>query len=361
MGSSKRGTGKKASMKKNEDCIRVHRIFLQKQAPKLEISHTDSYWETRNVLSLMVNVNESRVNGFLLLGIARDPVEQKLLFGLFLLVYMVTLVGNLGLICLIRMMPHLHTPMYFFLSNLSFLDSCYSSVTLPKMLADFLSEQKAISFSGCVVQLTLFIVFATAELYLLASMAYDRYVAICSPLLYPVLMSTRVCVSLVALSFVAGIINSLTVVSSIFQLSFCKSKTVNSFFCDIPPLLALSCSDTRTCEILVFALAGFIQLSSLLIVLISYIFIIITILKIRSPDGKLKSFSTCASHLAVVSLFYGTLIFMYLRPTSSYSLDQVRVVSVFYTTVIPMLNPIIYSLRNREVKEAVKRLVYKGF
>ncbi|XP_007668976.1 olfactory receptor 1019-like [Ornithorhynchus anatinus] len=309
----------------------------------------------------MVNANESRVNEFLLLGITRDPLEQKFLFGLFLLVYMVTLVGNLGLISLIRMMPHLHTPMYFFLSNLSFLDFCYSSVTLPKMLADLLSERKTISFSGCVAQLSLFIIFATAELYLLASMAYDRYVAIRSPLLYPVLMSTRVCVSLVALCYVAGIVNSLTVVSSIFQLSFCTSKTVNSFFCDIPPLLALSCSDTRTCEILVFAFGGFIQLSSLLIVLISYLFIIITILKIRSADGKLKSFSTCASHLAVVSLFYGTLIFMYLRPTSSYSLDHDRVVSVFYTTVIPMLNPIIYSLRNREVKEALKRAVYKGF
>ncbi|XP_051825117.1 olfactory receptor 1019-like [Antechinus flavipes] len=208
-------------------------------------------------------------------------------------------------------------------------------------------------------QLGLFIVLATAELYLLASMAYDRYVAICKPLLYPVLMSSRACTSFVVACYTAGIINSLTVTSSISQLSFCRANMVKSFFCDIRPLLALSCSDTQISNILVFAFGAFIQMSSLLVIVVSYIFIITAIMRIRLAEGKRKAFSTCASHMATVSLFYGTLIFIYLRPTSNSAPNQDQVVSIFYTMVIPMMNPIIYSLRNQEVKQALKKILYK--
>ncbi|XP_044538620.1 olfactory receptor 1019-like [Gracilinanus agilis] len=307
----------------------------------------------------MEDDNVTTVRDFVLWGISEDPEQQKLLFSLFSLMYTITLVGNLGLIFLIRISPKLHTPMYFFLSNLSFLDSCYSSVTAPRMLADLLSKDKVISFSGCMTQLGLFIVFATAELYLLASMAYDRYVAICNPLLYSVLMSSWACTSLVVACYIAGIINSLTVTSSISRLSFCRASMVKSFFCDIRPLLALSCSDTEVCNILVFAFGAFIQMSSLLVIVVSYTFIITAIMRIRLAEGKRKAFSTCASHLTAVSLFYGTLIFMYLRPASNSASNQDQVVSIFYTMVIPMLNPIIYSLRNQEVKQALKKILYK--
>ncbi|XP_036595716.1 olfactory receptor 1019-like [Trichosurus vulpecula] len=311
-------------------------------------------------LSLMEDGNVTTVSEFVLWGISEDPEQRKPLFGLFLLMYTVTLVGNLGLIFLIKIYPKLHTPMYFFLSHLSFLDSCYSSVTAPRILRDLLSENKVISWSGCMTQLGLFIVLASAELYLLASMAYDRYVAICNPLLYPILMSSRACTSLVVVCYTVGIVNSLTVTSSISMLSFCRANMVKSFFCDIRPLLALSCSDTQVCNILVFAFGAFIQMSSLLVIVVSYTFIVIAIMRIRLAEGKRKAFSTCASHMTTVSLFYGTLIFIYLRPTSNSAPNQDQVVSIFYTMVIPMLNPVIYSLRNQEVKQALKKLLYKG-
>ncbi|XP_036595717.1 olfactory receptor 1019-like [Trichosurus vulpecula] len=297
---------------------------------------------------------------FVFLGIIEGTTWEGPLFGVFLVIYSITVAGNLGLITLIRINPRLHTPMYFFLTNLSFLDFCYSSVTVPKMLADFLSEHKVIGFSACVAQMSLFVIFASAECYLLASMAYDRYVAICSPLLYSVTVSLKVCILLVIVCYVAGVINSVTLTTSTFLLDFCDSNIINSFFCDIPPLLALSCSDTHVCELLVFAFGGFIQMSSLCIIMVSYMFIIIAILRIRSTEGKRKAFSTCASHLTAVSLFYGTIIFMYLRPTSSYSLNQDRVVSVLYTVIIPMLNPIIYSLRNKEVKDTLCKVLASG-
>ncbi|XP_074057912.1 olfactory receptor 5AR1-like [Macrotis lagotis] len=304
--------------------------------------------------------NQTSPMEFVFLGITEDTVWQGPLFGIFLVIYLITVSGNLGLITLIRINPRLHTPMYFFLTNLSFLDFCYSSVTVPKMLADFLSDHKVIGFSACVAQMSLFILFASTECYLLASMAYDRYVAICSPLLYSATVSLKICVLLVIACYVAGLINSMIVTTSTFLLDFCNSNIINSFFCDVPPLLALSCSDTNVCELLLFTSAGFIQMSSLSIIVVSYMFIIIAILKIRSTEGKRKAFSTCASHMTAVSLFYGTIIFMYLRPTSSYSLNQDRVVSVLYTVIIPMLNPIIYSLRNKEVKDTLYKVLTSG-
>ncbi|XP_020825521.1 olfactory receptor 5AR1-like [Phascolarctos cinereus] len=293
--------------------------------------------------------NQTSPVEFVFFGIIEDTTWQGTLFGVFLVIYSITVAGNLGLITLIRINPCLHTPMYFFLTNLSFLDFCYSSVTVPKM-------HKVIGFPACVAQMSLFIMFASAECYLLASMAYDRYVAICSPLLYSVTVSLKIYVLLVIACYVAGVVNSVTLTTSTFLLDFCNSNIINSFFCDIPPLLALSCSDTHVCELLVFAFGGFIQMSSLCIIVVSYMFIIIAILRIQSTEGKRKAFSTCASHLTAVSLFYGTIIFMYLRPTSSYSLNQDRVVSVLYTVIIPMLNPIIYSLRNKEVKDTLHKV-----
>ncbi|XP_062974432.1 olfactory receptor 5AS1-like [Elgaria multicarinata webbii] len=246
--------------------------------------------------------------------------------------------------------------MYFFLNNLAFLDLSYASAITPKMLVNFLTRRKTISFAGCIVQMYLFASFADAECLLLAAMAYDRYMAICNPLHYPVLMSRKVCVWLVAGSYLMGSMSSLMHTYFTFRLSFCKSNVINHFFCDIPPLLALSCSDTHFNELLLFALCGFIQTSTFLFILISYACILCTILRIHSTEGRHKAFSTCTSHLTAVALYYGTLLFTYLRPSSSYVLDTDKIIAVFYTIVFPMLNPLIYSLRNEDVKDTLSKI-----
>ncbi|XP_063145139.1 olfactory receptor 5AR1 isoform X2 [Candoia aspera] len=263
------------------------------------------------------------------------------------------------MILLILLDEQLHSPMYFFLCHLSFVDLGYSTAIAPRMLADFLQRRKVISFSSCATQFAFFVGFVDAECYVLAAMAYDRYVAICRPLHYGTIMSKQVCLVLVVGSYVAGLISLVSHTSLTFSLDFCGSNIINHFFCEIPPLLALSCSDTYVSEILLFSLCGFIEFSTILIILISYCFIFAAILRIRSAEGRLKAFSTCASHLTGVTLFYGTVMFMYLRPPSSYSLDQDKWASVFYTVVIPMLNPLIYSLRNKDVKEAFRRVISK--
>jgi olfactory receptor len=249
--------------------------------------------------------------------------------------------------------------MYFFLCNLSFVDLGYSSAIAPRMLADFLTEHKVISFSSCATQFAFFVGFVDAECYVLAAMAYDRFVAICRPLHYSTLMSKRVCLVLMLGSYLAGLVSLVVHTSLTFSLSYCSSNIINHFFCEIPPLLVLSCSDTYVSEILLFSLCGFIEFSTILIILISYTFILIAIIRTRSAEGQLKAFSTCGSHLTGVTLFYGTVMFMYLRPTSSYSLNQDKWASVFYTIIIPMLNPLIYSLRNKDVKAAFKKLIGK--
>ncbi|XP_004443984.1 PREDICTED: olfactory receptor 5T1-like [Ceratotherium simum simum] len=306
----------------------------------------------------MKNVTE--VTMFTLMGFTDDSEVQDFLFLLFLAIYLFTVIGNLGLVVLVFGDSQLHNPMYYFLSVLSFLDACHSSVVTPKMLVNFLSENKAISFLGCAAQLLLFVTFGTTECFLLAAMAYDRYVAIYNPLLYSVSMSPRVYVPLIIASYVGGILNASVHTGATFSLSFCASNEIRHVFCDIPPLLAISCSDTHKNQLLLFYLVGSIEIVTILIVLISYGLILVTILKIHSAEGRRKVFSTCGSHLTGVSVYHGTILFMYVRPSSSYSLDHDMIVSTFYTIVIPMLNPIIYSLRNKDVKEAMKRVFGKN-
>ncbi|XP_043828060.1 olfactory receptor 1102-like [Dromiciops gliroides] len=301
--------------------------------------------------------NNTEVTMFVLIGFTDRLDLQVILFLLFLAIYLFTLVGNLGLVVLVVVDSRLHTPMYHFLSVLSFLDACYSSVVTPKMLVNFLGENKAISFSGCIAQMLLFVTFGTTECFLLAAMAYDRYLAICNPLLYTAIMSPQVYVPLIIGSYVGGVSHAILHTVATFRLSFCASNVVRHIFCDIPPLLAISCSDTHVNELLLFTFVSSIEIFTILIVLVSYGFILVAILKIRSTEGRKKVFSTCGSHLTGVAIYHGTILFMYLRPTTSYSLNHDMVVSVFYTIVIPMLNPIIYSLRNKDVKEAIKKLL----
>ncbi|XP_031801170.1 olfactory receptor 5AS1-like [Sarcophilus harrisii] len=279
------------------------------------------------------------------------------LFLLFLIIYVLTLVGNIGLIALVNIDSNLQTPMYYFLSNLSFLDLSYSTAIAPKMLVNFLSSKKNISLYGCALQMYFFACFADAECLILAAMAFDRYAAICNPLMYSTLMSRKVCVFFIVLAYFSGSMTSLVHVSLTFGLPFCRSHVINHFFCDIPPLLALSCANTTLNEVLLFALCGFIQTSTFVIIFISYFFILIAILRIKSTEGRRKAFSTCASHLTAVTLLYGSVTFSYIQPSSQYSMEQEKISAVFYTLIIPMLNPLIYSLRNKEVKDAVKRSI----
>uniref|UniRef100_A0A8B9C9X1 Olfactory receptor n=1 Tax=Anser brachyrhynchus TaxID=132585 RepID=A0A8B9C9X1_9AVES len=304
----------------------------------------------------MAEGNSTVVTQFILLGLTSEPELQTPLFIVFSVIYLITLMGNLGLITLITTTPQLHTPMYFFLCNLSVVDLCYSSVFCPRLLIVFLVENKTISYSACFTQHFFFLVFVTTEVFLLAVMAYDRYVAICNPLLYSVSMPKRVCVQLVAGSYLGGILNSLTQTCCLLPLPFCGPNVINHYFCDTNPLLKLTCADDHLNELLLVTFNGTISMSVLFVIIISYAYILVSILRIRSARGRHKAFSTsfntCASHLMAISLFYGTIFFMYLQPASSHgSLDKVA--SVFYTLVTPMLNPLIYSLRNKEVKDAL--------
>uniref|UniRef100_A0A4X1SZ86 Olfactory receptor n=1 Tax=Sus scrofa TaxID=9823 RepID=A0A4X1SZ86_PIG len=303
--------------------------------------------------------NCSSLTEFIFLGISNNTENKGTLFAMCLLVYLINLLANLGMITLIRMDPQLHTPMYFFLSHLSFCDLCYSTAIGPKMLVDLLAKSKAIPFYGCALQFMVFCIFADAECLLLAVMAYDRYKVISNPLLYTVSMSSRVCSLLMAGVYMVGMADALIHTTLAFRLCFCGSNEINHFFCDIPPLLLLSCSDTQVNEIMIFSIFGFIELSTFSGVLVSYGYIILSVLKIHSAEGKFKAFSTCISHLTAVAIFQGTMLFMYFRPSSSYSLDQDKMTSLFYTLVIPMLNPVIYSLRNKDVKESLEKLKLK--
>ncbi|NXI69617.1 O5AS1 protein, partial [Anseranas semipalmata] len=305
----------------------------------------------------MPEENHTAVTEFILLGFTDHPEVELPLFGFFLLIYATTLVGNAGIIALVWLNACLQTPMYYFLSNLSFLDLSYSSAIAPKMLVNLLAQRKTISFFGCATQMFLFAALADAECLILAAMAYDRYVAICHPLLYTITMSRRVCTSMVAGAYLSGGLTSLVHTCFLFTLSFCSSNIINHFFCDIPPLLELSCSDTQVNEVLLFTLCGFIQTSTFFIIIVSYACILGTILRLHAAEGRHKAFSTCTSHLMAVGLFYGSLLFMYLRPRSSYSLDTDKMIAVFYTVVLPMMNPVIYSLRNKEVREALRRSI----
>nr|XP_003466000.1 olfactory receptor 1013-like [Cavia porcellus] len=296
------------------------------------------------------------VTKFILLGFTRDPVIQLVLFVVFLGVYSVTLLGNNILITLICNDSRLHTPMYFFIGNLSFLDLWYSSVYTPKILVTCLSEDKSISFEGCVTQFFFSAGLAYSECYLLAAMAYDRYMAIANPLLYAQAMPRSLCISLVVVSYIGGFLNAIILTSNTFTLDFCGDNIIDDFFCDVPPLVKLACDvrDSYQC-VLYFLLASNVIAPTLLI-LASYFFIIAAILRICSTEGRLKAFSTCSSHLVSVTLYYGSILYIYSRPSSSYSLERDKMVSTFYTVLFPMLNPMIYSLRNKDVKEALKKL-----
>ncbi|ELV13031.1 olfactory receptor 8D4 [Tupaia chinensis] len=301
--------------------------------------------------------NHSAVTEFLLSGLTEEPELQLPLFCLFLGIYTVTTVGNLGMILLISLSPQLHTPMYYLLSSLSFLDFCYFSVITPKMLTGLLCSEKGISYSGCMTQLFFFCIFVISECYMLAAMAYDHYVAICRPLLYNVIMSPRVCFQLVAAVFSIGFTDAMIHGNCILRLSFCGSNIIKHYFCDIVPLIKLSCSSTYIDEILIFVIGGFNMVATSFTIIVSYAFILTSILRIRSKDGRSKAFSTCSSHLTAVLVFYGSSMSMYLKPASSVLFIQEKVSSVFYTTAIPMLNPLIYSLRNKEVKNAFMKLL----
>ncbi|XP_026342816.3 olfactory receptor 5B2-like [Ursus arctos] len=304
--------------------------------------------------------NNTEVTEFILLGLTDAPELQIPLFIVFTLIYLINVVGNLGMMALILLDSHLHTPMYFFLSNLSLVDVGYSTAVTPKVMAGLLIGDKVISYNACAAQMFFFAAFATAESYLLASMAYDRYAAVCKPLHYTTTMTTGVCACLAVGSYVFGFLNASVDVGDTFLLSFCKSNVIHHFFCDIPAVMALSCSDKHVSELVLVFVASFHIFLALLVILISYLFIFITILTMHSAEGYQKALSTCASHLTAVSIFYGTVIFMYSQPGSSHSMDTDKMASVFYTMVIPMLNPVVYSLRNKEVKNAFKKVVKKA-
>ncbi|XP_066476593.1 olfactory receptor 9I1-like [Tiliqua scincoides] len=307
----------------------------------------------------MQEENGTQVSEFVLLGFSDSSEVEIPLFFLFLFIYLLTLMGNLGMILLIQTDPLLQSPMYFFLSNLSFLDVCNSSIILPRLLYDLLTDRKVISYNACVTQLWSFAFFATTECYLLAAMAYDRFVAICNPLLYSVTLDKKICLQLVASCFLVGFVNAIIQARGTFRLSFCGPHEISSYFCDIPPLLRLSCSDNYISTVVLYVLSTFVVVGNGVIVLISYSYIVSTILKMRSSTGRRKTFSTCASHLTAIVLYYGSLTFMYVQPGGLEAVEQDKVVSVFYTIVIPMLNPVIYSLRNEEVKKALKKKLSK--
>ncbi|XP_030403615.1 olfactory receptor 10A7-like [Gopherus evgoodei] len=306
-----------------------------------------------------VGRNSTTITGFILLGFSDIPSLQHFFFLVFLVTYIVTLAGNLLIIVLTLADPALHTPMYFFLRNLSFLEMCYTSVNVPKMLGNLFSGDKAISFIGCAMQTYFSIFLGGSECFLLASMAYDRYVAICKPLHYPVVMNRKVSTGLAAGSWLSGLLMSFGLTSMVFTLPFCRSHQINHFFCDIPPLLKQACGDTSRNEMAVFMVAMSFDTFPFMLILMSYVCIISTILRMPSREGRRKSFSTCSSHLIVVTLFYGSACIMYLKPNSSYSPDTDKFLSLSYTVITPMLNPIIYSLRNKEVKGAFWRMVQR--
>ncbi|XP_008852430.1 olfactory receptor 5W2-like [Nannospalax galili] len=303
--------------------------------------------------------NCSSLPEFFLLGITNIPDVKAILFAVFLCVYLASLLTNIGMIVLIRMDPKLHTPMYFFLCQLSLSDLCYSTAVGPKMLVGLLTDNNPISFVGCFLQLLIVCIFIDGECLVLAVMAFDRYKAISNPLMYTVDMSNVVCYQFLTGIYIASTIESSIEVALTSSLCFCGSTQINHFFCDLPPLYLLSCSDTQVNELVLFTLFGFIEVSTISGVLVSYCYIILSVLKISSAGGRLKAFSTCASHLTALGIFQGTMLFMYFRPSSSYSLDQDKMTSLFYLLIIPMMNPLIYSLRNKDVKEALVKLKNK--
>ncbi|XP_021049882.1 olfactory receptor 8K5-like [Mus pahari] len=305
--------------------------------------------------------NTTSLPGFILTGITQRTELQLPLFGVFFIIYAVTVMGNLGMIILTKLDSRLQIPMYFFIRHLAYIDLVNSTVICPKMLVDFVMDEKNISFYACATQMSFFVLFIISELFILSSMAYDRYVAICNPLLYSVVMSQRLCHVLVGIPYLYSTFQALLFTSKIFTLTFCGSNIISHFYCDAVYLLPTLCSNAEEIQLLIILFSAFNLISSLLVVLGSYVLILIAICRMHSAEGRRKAFSTCGSHLTVVVVFYGTLLFMYLQPKSTHSLENDKIASVFYTLVIPMINPLIYSLRNKEVKSAFNRVLKNPF
>ncbi|KAM5330375.1 olfactory receptor 13C9 [Glossophaga mutica] len=307
--------------------------------------------------------NQTILVEFFLKGLSGYPSLELLFFVLILIMYMVILLGNGTLILISILDSHLHTPMYFFLGNLSFLDICYTTTSIPFTLVSFLSERKTISFSGCTVQMFLGLAMGTTECVLLAMMAFDRYVAICNPLRYPAIMSKNSYVPMAAGSWFAGVINSAVQTTFVVQLTFCRNNVINHFSCEILAVMKVACADISDNEFIMLVATTLFTLMPLLLIVISYSLIISSILKIHTSEGRNKAFSTCSAHLTVVIIFYGTILFMYMKPKSKETLDSDdldvtdKLISMFYGVITPMMNPLIYSLRNKDVKEAVKHLL----
>ncbi|XP_020830069.1 olfactory receptor 5D13-like [Phascolarctos cinereus] len=301
--------------------------------------------------------NQSATVMFILLGFSEYPDLQVPLFLVFLAIYVVTVVGNLGMIVIIRCNPKLHTPMYFFLSHLSFVDFCYSTIITPKLLEILVVEDRTISFMGCIMQFSFAVTCVVTEMFMLAVMAYDRFVAICNPLLYTVVMSQKLCTLLVTISYSWGLFSCVVFTYSLLILSFCEINIINNILCEYSAILSASFSDKHLTEVILFSLSNFNTFCTLIIILTSYLFICITVTKMPSTSGRCKAFSTCASHLTAVTVFFGTILCLYCVPSSKSSWLMIRVSTVFCTVVIPMLNPLIYSLRNKDVKETFRKLM----
>ncbi|XP_069506329.1 olfactory receptor 5I1-like [Ambystoma mexicanum] len=297
---------------------------------------------------------------FILLGLTTESKLDVVLFLVFGALYLLALIGNFAIILTIYFQPQLHNPMYFFLSNLSFLDICCSTTTIPKMLINLMSEAKTISLSGCIVQLFVFTWVVITELLLLTSMAFDRYVAICQPLRYMIIINWNVCWRLAGTVWILGAMSSTAHTSVTFQLSFCASHKINHFFCEAQPLLKLSCTDTTVNEVMIITTDVIVGIICFIFILTSYCFILVSILKIHSTEGKKKAFSTCAAHITIVVMYYGTLFFAYLQPKSSVFPNMGKSLAVLYTALIPLLNPLLYSLRNKDVKNGLKKLCWES-
>ncbi|KAM9687620.1 olfactory receptor 7D4-like [Trichechus inunguis] len=304
--------------------------------------------------------NQTKASEFLLLGLSEDPELQPLFFGLFLSMYLVTVLGNLFIILAVSSDPHLHTPMYFFLSNLSFVDICFITTTVPKMLVNIQTQSKDISYIGCLTQVYFFMIFAGLDNFLLSLMAYDRFVAICHPLHYTVIMNPRLCGLLVLMSWVIIFWVSLLLILLLMQLNFCIGTEIPHFFCELTQIIKVACSDTLINNIFLYVLTALLGVFPLTGILFSYSQIVFSLMRMSSAGGKYKAFSTCGSHLSVVSLFYGTGLGVFLSSAVTYSSQRISIASVMYTVVTPMLNPFIYSLRNKDVKGALGRLLYRA-
>nr|XP_033799907.1 olfactory receptor 6C3-like [Geotrypetes seraphini] len=305
----------------------------------------------------ILQMNYTDVTEFIILAFFELPEMQLLLFLVFLIIYVMSLTGNLLIIITVCSDSHLHSPMFFFLINLSFLEICYVTVTVPKLLAVLIAQNNSISFTQCIIQMYLFMVCTDTEAYLLTAMAYDRYIAICKPLHYTIIMNKKVCIILAIVSWMIGFLDVAPQVTLISQSFFCKSNEINHFFCDMTALMTLSCSGTTAIENINYIVGILLGSTSFLLIIISYVYIISTVLKLHSAKSRHKTFSTCSSHLTVVLLFYGTTVAVYLRPQSAYSMNLNKLLTVVYITVIPLFNPLIYSLRNKELKEILCKTI----